>query len=73
MSLVVFSRGSKLLGERAPTPVRGPSGRETCGELGKGTPGRRVRRMAATVRSVKDWARTTDEGRAWLERKRRAS
>lgn len=43
--------------------------RTRCGRLGEGRPGRKFRRSVLGV-GVKARARTTDEGRAWLQRKR---
>lgn len=40
------------------------------GEVGRGKPGRKLRRSCGSVGSVKAWARTTELGLAWLKRKR---
>lgn len=56
-----------------------PADRSRCGHLGKGKPGRGVRRLAFlrtgafALGSVKAWARTDTVGRAWLDRKRDAA
>lgn len=59
-----------------PEPI---PGRERCGRLGKGKPGRKVReawwesgvlRAPHVAKGIKVWARTTDDGKAWLQRKR---
>lgn len=72
MTLLVFQLGARRYGVRlSSSRVLGR------GIVGRGRPGRRVRGKAVLhdgrARSVKAWARTTDDGRAWLERKRRSS